>query len=248
MSNKIAIVTGGANGIGKATCELLSIEGYTVVVSDIDEAGGQQTVDALRASGGTAQFYKTDVSNYEDVKGLINSTIKDYGHLDLLVNNAGTGAKEYAKAADHSLEDWDMTVGVNQAGVFYGMKVALGHMAERRSGSIVNIASMAGLRGNITGMAYTASKFAVVGMTKSAALEYGSRNIRVNCICPGFTKTKLFNDSMLGLEEMKEKLRRTVTLKRFGEPSEIAEAVVWLGSDKASYITGHALEVCGGMP
>ncbi len=247
MKKKVAIVTGGSNGIGKATAELLIKDGYHVIVSDIDQASGTKTVKELIDAGGAATFKKTDVSDYYEVKTLIDDVVKEHGRIDVLVNNAGTGAQNPGKAAEQTLEDWNLTVGVNQSGVFYGMKVALGHMAEQGFGNIVNVASMAGIRGNITGMAYTASKFAVVGMTKSAALEYGSKNIRINCICPGFTDTNLFNNSVIGIPVVVEKLKRSTAMKRVAEPKEMAEAIIWLASDKASYVTGHALEINGGL-
>ncbi len=245
--NKIAIVTGGADGIGLSTSKLLAEKNYIVIISDINEEAGKHAVDDLVKEGKQADFIKVDVSNYEEVKSLIDQTVEKYKTIDLLVNNAGIGTKEYRRASEHTLEDWDKVIAVNQSGVFYGMKVALGYMLEQGSGNIVNVASLAGVKASTTGMAYAASKFAVVGMTKSAALEYASRNIRINCICPSFTETQLLEDSMFLVPDMREKLVRSIPLKRYAQPEEMAEAIYWLASDKSAFVTGHTLVVDGGL-
>lgn len=247
MSKKIAVVTGGASGIGKCTCELLIKNGYQLMLSDINEQLGLAVVEALKNAGGDVVFHKADVSKFQEVKTLIDKAVAHFGQLDLLVNNAGIGPKKYQKTADHTLEDWDNVVTVNQSGVFYGMKVALGYMEKQGFGNIVNVASLAGIRGSLTGVSYSASKFAVVGMTKSAALEYGKLNIRINCICPSFTETPLLNDNMTVIPGMKEKLMRTVPLRRFAGPEEMAEGILWLASDKSGFVTGHSLVIDGGV-
>jgi len=247
MEQKTAIVTGGAAGIGKATCQLLIENQYKVVVSDIDETAGMATVKELQDEGGTAIFYKADVSKFEEVKSLIEMGVEQFGRLDLIVNNAGIGAQKFERTAEHSLEDWDKIVAVNQSGVFYGMKIALGQMMKQGYGNIVNVASLAGIKGSGTGLAYSASKFAVVGMTKSAAWEYAAKNIRINCVCPAFTETQLVNDSVLGVPEVKAKLIKSIPMKRFADPKEIAQAIYWLASDQSSFVTGHALVLDGGV-
>jgi len=247
MEKKIAIVTGGAAGIGQGTCEVLKENNYKVVISDIDETAGMATAKTLIEEGGEAIFHKADVSKFEEVKSLIEKAVDQYGKLDLMVNNAGIGANEFQRTADHSLDDWDKIVAVNQSGVFYGMKLALGQMMKQGSGNIVNVASLAGIKGSGTGLAYSASKFAVVGMTKSAAWEYASKNIRINCVCPAFTETQLVNNSMLGIPEVKAKLMKSIPMKRFAEPEEIAQAIYWLASDQSSFVTGHALVLDGGV-
>lgn len=247
MEKKVAIVTGGVGGIGKATCNLLIENNYTVVVSDISEKAGNAVVEELTRVGGEVSFHKADVSKFEEVKNLIDSTVTRYGQLDLLVNNAGIGTDAPYRAADHPLDQWDKVVAVNQSGVFYGMKVALGQMVKQGFGNIVNVASLAGVKASTTGMAYSASKFAVVGMTKSAALEYGSKRIRINCVCPSFTDTPLLNNSLFGNEEVKRKLIKSVPLRRFAAPEEIAQSIFWLASDHSSFVTGHALVVDGGV-
>ncbi len=247
MNDKVAIVTGGADGIGLATCKLLAQHNYMVVVSDVNEEAGNQAVEEILAAGNQASFMKADVSIYAEVKSLMDETAEKYGRIDLLVNNAGIGTKEYMRAADHTLEDWDKVISVNQSGVFYGMKAVLGYMLKQGSGNIVNVASLAGVKASTTGMAYAASKFAVVGMTKSAALEYASKRIRINCICPSFTETQLLEDSMFLVPDMREKLVRSIPLKRYAQPEEMAEAIYWLASDKSAFVTGHALVVDGGL-
>jgi len=247
MKQKIGVVTGGANGIGKATCKLLIEKDYKVVLSDINEKEGLSTTQELIAAGGDIIFCKADVSKFKEVETLIDNTVKEQGSINLLVNNAGIGADKYQKTADHSLDDWDKVIAVNQSGVFYGMKVALGYMEKQGYGNIVNVSSLAGIKGSTTGMSYSASKFAVVGMTKSAALEYAKMNIRINCVCPAFTETHLLNKSLFGNEDVKKKLIKTVPVKRFANPEEIAQSIVWLASSQSSYITGHALVVDGGL-
>lgn len=243
----VAVVTGGASGIGLATCKKLAKENYKVVVSDINESEGKAAMTVLDESGAEAIFHKTDVSNYEEVLSLIEMTVGHYGQIDLLVNNAGVGPKAYSRVADHSLEDWDRVIAVNQSGVFYGMKAALPYMVKQNSGNIINISSIAGIRASTTGISYAASKFAVVGMTKSAALEYAKYNIRINCVCPSFTNTPLVEDNLLGDHpELKEKLIRKIPQRRFAESSEIADAIVWLASSQSSYVTGQALPIDGG--
>jgi len=178
---------------------------------------------------------------------MINGTVEKFGRIDVMVNNAGIGPKKMRKTHDHSLEDWDIVVKVNQTGVFYCMKVALTHMVNQGSGSIVNIASLAGLKASGNNLCYSASKFAVVGMTKSAALEYGPKNIRVNAVCPGYTKSALLDQMLSAKPEMGGYLKNMTPMKRFGQANEIAEAVVWLASDATSFITGQTITLDGGL-
>lgn len=248
MKNKTAVVTGGASGIGLETCKLLAEQNYNVVLSDINEEAGRAALMSVKSDGQNHSYITADVSNYEDVKSLMDKTKDIYGTIDLLVNNAGTGGKEYKKTYDLPNDQWDKIIAINQSGVFYGMKVAIGHMVAQGSGSIVNVSSLAGIKGSQTGIDYSASKFAVVGMSKSAALEYAKSGIRVNCVCPGFTETPLLTDGLASSrKDILEKLKWAIPFKRFAQPKEIAEAIVWLGSDKASYITGQTLIVDGGL-
>ncbi len=243
----VAVVTGGASGIGLAACKKLAQRKYRIVVSDINESGGKAAMSVLRENGAEAIFQKTDVAKYDEVQALIEMAVGHYGQIDLLVNNAGIGTKTYARLADHSLDDWDRVIAVNQSGVFYGMKAALPYMVKQNSGNIINVSSIAGIKASTTGISYAASKFAVVGMTKSAALEYAKYNIRINCVCPSFTNTPLVEDNLLGDHpELKEKLISKIPQRRFAESSEIADAIIWLASSQSSYVTGQALPIDGG--
>jgi NAD(P)-dependent dehydrogenase (short-subunit alcohol dehydrogenase family) len=247
FKDKIVLITGAASGIGHATAKLYGAEGATVVVSDVNESGGHETVRQITEGGGTAAFIKANVTEYEEVKTLITSIVRQFGRLDIAVNNAGIASQQYLKTADHTLEDWDRVIAVNQTGVFYCMKLELQQMRQQEGGCIINIASIAGLRGLPNNLAYVASKHAVVGMTKTAAMEYARYNIRINAVCPVFTITPLFQPESFGKEGLAEKLKRGIPMRRFAQPVEMANAILWLSSDKASFVTGHAMSVDGGL-
>jgi len=247
MSNKVAVVTGGSSGIGLATCRLFAKNNFIVVLSDVNDEDGRKAVEEIKNAGGNAIYQHTDVSKFEEVEALINKAVSEYGRVDVLINNAGIGMKEYQKAVDHSIEEWHKVIAINQSGVFYGLKFGIDQMIKQGGGNIVNVASIAGLRGNQLGMSYTASKFAVVGMTKSAALEYGKKNIRVNCICPGFTQTNIIEDTVAVNPEFKKHFTKQISLRRYADPAEIAEGILWLATDKSSYVNGHALLADGGL-
>lgn len=247
FENKIILITGAGSGIGRAAALLYAQQGGTLVISDIDPASGMETVDLIQANGGTASFAHCDVANYADVEALIGTVVERHGRLDVAVNNAGIGGANWHKTADHTLEDWDKIIAVNQTGVFYCMRLELQQMAEQGFGSIINIASIAGLRGLPNNAAYVASKHAVVGLTKTAAMEYAKRNIRVNAVCPVFTITNLFDPDKIPVEGLGDKLRNTIPMKRWAKVEEMAESILWLSSDKASFITGHSLAVDGGI-
>lgn len=244
FKNKTALITGSGSGIGKVTALQFAAEGATVIVSDINEESGQATVQEITDAGGTAIFIKCNVAVYEEVENLMKETVKQFGQIDIAVNNAGIGALP-AKTEDHSLEDWDRVIAVNQTGLFYCMKLEIQQMLKQGSGNIVNIASIAGLRGLPNNLAYVASKHAVVGMTKTAAMEYAKLNIRINAVCPVFTITNLFKPEFFG--KVADKLKAAIPLKRFAQAEEMAEAIVWLSSDKASFVTGHAMPIDGGL-
>ncbi len=187
-----------------------------------------------------------DVTQYEEVNLLIKSVVEEFGFLDILVNNAGIGGEHQKKTADHTMEDWHNVIAVNQTGVFYGMKIALQQMTKQGHGNIINIASLAGLKASGYNLSYSASKFAVVGMTKSAALEYAHKNIRINAVCPGYTNSALLDKLLSARPDMEERLKRVIPMNRFGEASEIAEAIAWLASDNSKYITGQTITLDGG--
>jgi NAD(P)-dependent dehydrogenase (short-subunit alcohol dehydrogenase family) len=215
-------------------------------VSDVNSANAQNVVNGIIEAGGNALVVKSDVTKYKDVENLINSTVGVFGRLDVIVNNAGIGPKRMVKVADHTLEDWDKVIAVNQTGVFYCMKLAIAQMLKNGGGNIVNVASLAGLKASGKNLSYSASKFAVVGMTKSAALEYANDNIRVNAVCPGYTKSALLDQLLKMRDDMDKLLLRFVPMRRFGEAKEIAEAIVFLASDNTRFITGQTITLDGG--
>jgi len=247
VKDKVVIVTGAGSGIGAASAKLFGQHGAKVVSSDINLESAEATVNAIKENGGEAIAVKTNVTNYEEVQHLINHTIEHYGRLDSIVNNAGIGPKKMVKTHLHTMEDWVNVIAVNQTGVFYCMKLALEKMMEQGSGSIVNIASLAGLKASGNNLSYAASKFAVVGMTKSAALEYGKNNIRINAICPGYTESALLDQLLNADPKAGDFLKSMVPMKRFGKAEEIADAVVWLASDNTSFITGQTIVLDGGI-
>lgn len=247
VKDKVVIVTGAGSGIGAASAKLFAQHGAKVVSSDINLDNAQVIAKHIKDNGGEAIAVKTNVTKYEEVQHLINHTVEYFGKLDAIVNNAGIGPKNMVKTHKHTMEDWDNVIAVNQTGVFYCMKLALEKMVEQGHGAIVNIASLAGLKASGKNLSYSASKFAVVGMTKSAALEYGKNNIRINAICPGYTKSALLNQLISVDPKMGEYLKNMVPMKRFGEAEEIAEAVVWLASENTSFITGQTIVLDGGI-
>ncbi len=244
FEGKVALVTGAASGIGRETAELYSQNGARVIVSDIDEEGGQQTTDVIQRHGGEAAFVMADVSRPSQCEALIEETLKRFGRLDFACNNAGVTG-EQNPTAEYGLESWQRVVEINLSGVFYCMKYEIPAMQRSGGGSIVNMASILGLVAFAGAPAYVASKHGVVGLTASAAVEYGKENIRINSVGPGFIRTPMISD----LEEDPEMHAQLVSMHpigRLGEPQEVAELVMWLSSDKASFVTGAYYPVDGG--
>ncbi len=246
LQDKIVIITGAGSGIGAATAKLFGTQGAVVVVSDINLGAAQKIVDEIKKEGGKASAIKTDVTKFEEVESLIGAAVKEYGRLDVMVNNAGIGGKYQNKTAEHTHDDWHNVIAVNQTGVFYCMQVALQQMTKQGYGTIVNVASLAGLKASGNNLSYSASKFAVVGMTKSAALEYGHKNIRINAVCPGYTHSALLDQLLSAREDMADLLKRYIPMRRFGEADEIAEAIVWLAGENSKFVTGQTLTIDGG--
>lgn len=246
LENKVVIVTGAGRGIGAAASILLAKHGALVIVADLLLKSAKSVADQINSAGGSAFAFKVDVSAFKEVELLITQTIENHGKLDVMINNAGIGGENQKKTAEHTLEDWDNVIAVNQTGVFYCMKVALGQMMKQGYGNIINIASLAGLKPSGYNLSYSASKFAVVGMTKSAALEYGRKNIRINAVCPGYTHSALLDKLLASRPDMSETLKQLIPMGRFGEADEIAEAILWLASDKSKYVTGQTITLDGG--
>ena len=244
FDGKVAIVTGGASGIGRTTCQYYARDGASVVVSDVDETGGWETVQKIQAAGGVATFVRADVSVPEDCQAMVDSTIEQYGRLDIAFNNAGIGG-EQNPTADYSIEGWQRLIGINLSGVFYCMKYEIPAMLLTGGGAIVNMASILGQVGFAGSPAYVTSKHGVIGMTENAAIEYGPLGIRVNSVGPGFIRTPMIAD----IEQNEAAYNLLVSMHpigRLGEPSEVAELVVWLSSDKASFVTGAYYRIDGG--
>lgn len=242
FDSKVVIITGAGSGIGKATAIAFSREGAKVVVSDINEKQGNETVEEIKKSRGEATFIKCDVSLDEDVRNLVNKTIEKYGRLDCAYNNAGIEGKP-CTTTECSIENWDKTINTNLKGVWLCMKYEIPAMLKYGKGSIVNCSSIAGLVGFETIPAYVASKHGVIGLTETAALEFAKQNIRVNAVCPGAIHTPMLERFTRGEEDT---MASQDPMGRIGTPEEIAESVLWLCSDKSSYVTGHALAVDGG--
>lgn len=242
MKNKTVIITGAASGIGKATAELFARLGANVVISDIQEAEGKSTTERIIAAGGKASFFKTDVAKPEEMEALVNFAVKTYGKLDVAVNNAGIGG-ELNPVADMSIEGWQKVISINLNSLFYGMKYQIQAMLKNGSGSIVNISSILGSVGFAGSAGYAAAKHGVIGLTQTAALEYSAQGIRVNAVGPGFIETPLLN----ALDaEMKKQLVALHPIGRLGKSEEVAELILWLASDKSSFVTGSYYPVEGG--
>jgi len=240
LENKVAIVTGAASGIGKATAILLAAEGAKVVVSDIDEKQGNQAVEEIKSKGSEALFVRADSSSPEDNKALVDRTLEHFGALHIAVNNAGIGGP-LSKTGEYPLDGWEKVIGINLSGVFYGMRYQIPAM--KSGGSIVNVASILGQAGTQGSPAYVAAKHGVVGLTKAAALEYASENIRINAVGPGYINTPLISS----LDQATiDHLTSLHPLGRLGESEEVAELILWLASPKSSFATGAYYPIEGG--
>jgi NAD(P)-dependent dehydrogenase (short-subunit alcohol dehydrogenase family) len=244
FKNKVALITGGSSGIGRATALAFAKKGAKVVIADWIE--NQETMDSIKNLGGDVLFIKCDVSKSGDVKTLIEKTIATFGRLDFAFNNAGIEGI-LAPTQECSEENWDKTIGVNLKGIWLCMKLEIPEMLKKGKGVIVNCSSVAGIVGFSGLPAYVASKHGVIGLTKTAALECAKLGIRVNAVCPGVIKTPMIDRLTGNKKESEEQFENMEPVGRFGQPEEIANAVIWLCSDEASFVTGIAMPVDGGF-
>src|SRR5215510_9175173 len=246
LEGKVALVTGGSSGIGRASARAFAREGARVMVADVVVEGGQETVRLIQEAGGEATFMQVDVTQAADVAALIAKIIAVYGRLDCAHNNAGIEGA-IGPTADCTEDNWDRVISVNLKGVWLCMKYEIPQMLQQDGGTIVNTASAAGLVGARGIPAYVASKHGVVGLTKTAALEYARAGIRVTAVCPGVIRPPMVERLLGDRPRAEARLRELEPVGRLGTPEEVAEAVVWLCSDAASFVTGHAMSVDGGM-
>ena len=243
LENKVAIITGAGSGIGRAIALLYAAEGAKVVVSDINEAGGQETLASIKSKGGQAVFVKADTARPEDNKHLVDQAVAQFGALHIAVNNAGIGGP-IGPAGEYPIEGWDKVISINLSGVFYGLRYQIPAILSSGGGSIVNMASILGKVGTKGSAAYVAAKHGVIGLTEAAALEYADKKIRINAIGPGYIMTPLLTNTLdaatlqviAGLHPM----------GRLGTSEEVAELSLWLNSDKSSFVTGSYYNIDGG--
>ena len=246
LQNKVAIVTGGSSGIGKAAVELFTDEGAVVIIADVQDDPGLALADDLAAKGRTATYVRCDVSREADIQAAVTLALSHYGRLDVLFNNAGIEGDQ-ALTANASVENWDRVIAVNLKGVFLGMKYGIEAMLRSGGGSVINNASVAGLVGFPGIPAYCASKGGVVQLTRGAALEYATQGVRVNCLCPGVIDTPMVERFTGGSREATASMEAMEPVGRLGTAREVAELALFLASDRSSFITGAVIPVDGGF-
>lgn len=234
LQDKAALITGAGSGIGRAIAFEFAREGAKLLLAELDEESGRQTVDQVVAAGGEARFHRCDVASEADVTAAIEACVEAYGKLDVMVNNAGV-----------SQRDWDTTIAINLSGVYYGCRSAAEQMAEQGKGVIVNMASMLGIVGVGMEDPYVAAKHGVVGLTKNVAIAYGPRGVRVNCICPGWIETPM-TAVIQNADALRQQIEQQTPLGRMGKAEEIAKAALFLASDESSFVTGASLIIDGG--
>lgn len=247
FTDQIILITGAGSGIGQGAALAFAREGAVVVVSDISEESGQGTVSMIEEEGGRATFIFCDVANFDQISELVRRIVAQFGRLDVAINNAGIGGN-IAKLAEVPAADYQKIMNVNVGGVFFGMQHQLRQMLTQQSGGrIVNVASVAGLRAMPGNSVYTATKHAVVGLTKAAAMEYARHNVRINAVCPAFTHSAMVDKLFALAPDYEQKLLKNIPLGRYGEPEDIAQAILWLCDPANSFVTGLALPLDGGM-
>ena len=247
LEGKTALVTGGGSGIVRAASLAYAKDRARVVVADVNVEGGEETVQLIKETGGEAILVHADVSKPEDTQAMVAQAVETFGSLDCAFNNAGIGGgKERHLTADYREDDWDRVMSINLKGVWLCMKAEIPQMMKQGKGAIVNTASIAGLVGLSGTVAYVAAKHGVTGLTKAAAMEYAKSGIRVNAVCPGYIQTPLVQGIFDEIDGYRERVASRHPMDRLGEPEEIAQAVLWLSSDSASFVTGHNMAVDGG--
>src|SRR5436309_12809130 len=247
FTGKVAFITGGSSGIGRATALAFARAGASVVVGDVAEQGNQETARLIEQEGGRALAVRCDVTQTDAVKAALEKTSETFGRLDFAFNNAGIEPRKPAPTADYDEEEWNRIIDIDLRGVFLCMKYEIPLMFKQGGGAIVNTSSGAGIKGFAGQAAYTAAKHGVVGLTKSAALDYASQNIRVNAVCPGIIATPMMQRFTGGTAGGEQRVIVQEPIGRMGKPEEIAATVVWLCSDAAAFVVGHAMVVDGGQ-
>jgi len=246
FDGKVVLVTGGTTGIGRAAALAFARKGAKVAVSARRPREGEETIAMIRDSGGEGIFIQADVSHASQVRDLVEKTVSTYGRLDCAFNNAGIEGTAFVRTADYAEETWDQVIGINLKGVWLSMKYEIPHILKQK-GAIVNMSSVAGLIGGPIGAGYHASKHGVIGLTRTAAIEYAPQGLRVNAVCPAVILTPMAERLFSEDPEVKQRVTALHPLGRVGKPEEVADAVVWLCSEHASFITGHALPIDGGL-
>jgi NAD(P)-dependent dehydrogenase (short-subunit alcohol dehydrogenase family) len=247
FKDKVVLITGASSGIGADAARAFAKEGAHVFLAARREDRGEQVAQEIRQEGGSATFYKADMAKRSDIANMVAACVQTYGKLDIAFNNAGIEGDFFVESHLHSEEAWDQTLAVNLTGVWLCMRHQIPEMLKHGKGAIVNMASMAGVKGFPGSSGYAASKFGVVGITKAAALEYIQQGIRINCVCPAVIRSEMAEKIFLTSEESSTATAASHPIGRIGEAREITNAVMWLASDEASFVVGEALQVDGGL-